>query len=192
MLAPMRYKTYTWPNNPKTYTIRYERQTAEHKIPAGACRLEDLGRTCRIMRGEGEFFGPNAYEEFKKLATVFYSDGPGVLFHPIWMTTSAYFTELTLLQEPSKDYVAYAFAFQEDGPPLQGMKKLQDAPAAAAPEADKPASTTSAARYHTVKSGDTLWAIAKTYDTTISALLKLNPQITNANLIFAGQKVRVA
>lgn len=39
---------------------------------------------------------------------------------------------------------------------------------------------------YTVKKGDTLYAIAKNYNTTVSALAKLN-NISNANLIYVGQ-----
>lgn len=46
--------------------------------------------------------------------------------------------------------------------------------------------------YYTVKSGDTLSRIAKKYDTTVSAIQKLNPTlIKNVNLILTGWKVRV-
>ena len=81
-LTAMRYKTYTWPHNPRTYTIDYERKMAVHKVPFGGYQLQDLGLTRRIMRGEGEFVGEGAYQEFKKLASVFYDPGPGVLVHP--------------------------------------------------------------------------------------------------------------
>lgn len=37
----------------------------------------------------------------------------------------------------------------------------------------------------------TLWGIAQHYHTTVPELLKLNPQIKNANLIFPGQKIKV-
>lgn len=36
-----------------------------------------------------------------------------MLVHPVWQTASAYFTELTLTQEPRDDYVAYRFTFCE-------------------------------------------------------------------------------
>ena len=45
---------------------------------------------------------------------------------------------------------------------------------------------------YTVKKGDTLSRIAKTYNTTVPALMKLNPQIKNANLIYVGQVVTVS
>ena len=46
--------------------------------------MQDLGLGRRVMKGEGEFYGAGAYEEFKKLASVFYHSGPGTLIHPVW------------------------------------------------------------------------------------------------------------
>ncbi len=43
--------------------------------------------------------------------------------------------------------------------------------------------------YYTVKSGDTLYKIATTHNTTVSALLALNPTITNENAITLGQNI---
>ena len=46
--------------------------------------------------------------------------------------------------------------------------------------------------YYTVKDGDTLGAIAKKFGTTQSKILELNPDIKNPNLIYKGQKIRIA
>lgn len=46
-------------------------------------------------------------------------------------------------------------------------------------------------QYYTVKDGDTLSGIAKKYKLTLKKLVELNPQITNPNVIYTGQKVRV-
>lgn len=51
-------------------------------------------------------------------------------------------------------------------------------------------SSSSTAQYYTVKSGDTLSAIAKQYGTTYQKLAELNG-IANPNLIYVGQKIRV-
>ncbi len=179
-LAQMRYKNYIWPNNPETYTISFTREVAAHKIPFGRCALQDLGMGCRVMEGEGEFFGEDAYREFQRLATVFYQGGPGVLVHPVWQTTNAYFTSLELVQQPLKDYVRYRFSFLETVSaeprltPIGEEKEREDA------------------KYCTVVSGDTLWGIAARNNVTLSALLALNPQIKNPNLIHPGEKVRLA
>jgi len=185
-LTPMRYKTYTWPHNPRVYSIDYERKMAVHKTPFGLFHLQDLGRTNRIMEGEGEFVGENAYEQFGQLANVFYHGGPGLLVHPLWQAANAYFVSLKLEQEPRPDYVKYSFAFWEDDSWYTGLATRQtEAETANAGEGDA-----GTVRHRVVK-GDTLWAIARTYGRTLEEIIALNPQIKNPNLIRVGEEVRV-
>lgn len=191
-LSPMRYKSFIWPHNPRTYTIEYERKVAVHKIPFGRYAMQDLGLGRRVMRGEGEFYGPSAYEDFKKLATVFYDGGPGTLLHPVWQSAQVYFVELALAQEPRRDYVRYTFTFWEDydkyrqelvpvGQESSGQSG-GSTPVTPAPEG---------AVYHTVAAGDTLWGIAQTYGVTMGEILVWNPQLKNPNVILPGQRLRV-
>lgn len=51
--------------------------------------------------------------------------------------------------------------------------------------------SSSNAVYHKIVKGDTLYDIAIKYGTTIGAIQKLNPKITNANKIYAGDTIRV-
>lgn len=44
---------------------------------------------------------------------------------------------------------------------------------------------------YTVQKGDTLSKIAATYNTTVDAIMKLNPQITDPNKIYVGQVIKV-
>lgn len=186
----MRYKTFVWPHNPKTYTITYERKMAVNKVPFGRYYLQDLGLTRRVMRGEGEFVGEGAYNRFKELASLFYDNSPGLLIHPVWQAAKAYFVGLTLGQEPREDYVRYTFEFWEccdrydsAGRTVTATETGSGAEAeAAAPEE----------RWHQVVQGESLWAIAAKYGVELNALIALNPQIKNPNLIYVGQKVRVA
>lgn len=193
-LAPMKYKTFTWPHNPRTYTIEYRRAMGNHKVPFGRYHLQDLGPTRRVMKGEGEFVGEDAYDTFKTLASVFYSDGPGVLVHPVWQTANAYFVELSLAQEPRKDYVKYTFTFWEsfDGYDATAREVSGTTASDSGGGADSASSAGGSGEvWHTVVRGESLWKIAQKYGVSVTALIALNPQIKNPNLIYPGEKVRV-
>ncbi|MDE6107068.1 MAG: LysM peptidoglycan-binding domain-containing protein [Oscillospiraceae bacterium] len=45
--------------------------------------------------------------------------------------------------------------------------------------------------WHRVKKGESLWKIARDYGVEPAAVIALNPQIKNPNLIYVGQEVRV-
>jgi LysM repeat protein len=40
---------------------------------------------------------------------------------------------------------------------------------------------------YTIKSGDTLLALAQSWGTTVNALMEMNPGIVNPDVVFAGQ-----
>ena len=194
-LTPMQYKGYVWPHNPRTYRITYQRQVAVQKVPFGRYALQNLGMTRRVMEGEGEFFGPEAYDEFRKLASVFYQEGPGVLIHPVWQSARVYFVALALTQEPKQDYVRYTFAFWEDDSryrqtltPVGQKNTSADRPVSAAPAGNGGAA---GAAYHTVTQGETLWGIAQSRGMTLGQILVLNPQLKNPNRVSVGERLRV-
>lgn len=188
ILSPMRYKSYTWPHNPRVYSIDYQRVMAVHKVPFGSYQLQDLGLTRRVMKGEGEFVGKGAYDEFKKLACVFYTVGPGLLVHPLWQVSSTYFTALRLEQAPRPDYVRYSFEFWEESDSCSAMITQAAEPVQSTGET---ARTGDQAAYHRVVKGDTLWALSRRYEVKLADLIALNPQIKNPNLIYVGQEVRI-
>lgn len=190
-LSPMKFKDFTWPHNPRTFTIEYRREMGVHKVPFGRYHLQDLGLTCRVMKGEGEFVGEDAYEQFKALASVFYSDGPGVLVHPVWQTANAYFVELNLSQEPRQDYVKYTFTFWEGYDGYEPYAKSVSAPAQSGGTKLGMASGGAGETWHTVAKGENLWRVAQRYGTDLTAVIALNPQIKNPSLIYPGEKVRV-
>lgn len=191
MLSPMRYKNYIWPHNPRVYSIDYGKTLVAHKIPYGLYRLQNLGRTNRIMAGEGEFVGENAYSQFGMLANVFYEDTPGLLVHPLWQVSNAYFVSLRLEQEPRPDYVRYSFVFWEDYSQTGDLVLRVTGSTGGTEGGTQSTAASSAPQYHRVVKGDTLWALAKTYGLTLSELIALNPQIKNPNLIYVGDEVRV-
>lgn len=217
-LSSMRYKGFVWPHNPRIYTITFQRSMAVHKVPFGRCRLQSLGMTRRVMKGEGEFVGEDAYRQFKALASIFYEDTPGTLLHPLWDASSAWFVNLELAQEPRENYVSYRFEFWEDCTLYQtGVERIA-APAAADPAADPAGAAQEASgplwngppvldgagtggeyreigknrsQYHTVTQGQNLWSIAQQHGMGADELIALNPEIKNPNLVHVGQKVKV-
>lgn len=191
MLSPMRYKNYIWPHNPRVYSIDYGKTLVAHKIPYGLYRLQNLGRTNRIMAGEGEFVGEDAYSQFGMLANVFYEDTPGLLVHPLWQVSNAYFVSLRLEQEPRPDYVRYSFVFWEDYSQTGDLVLRVTGSTGGTEGGTQSTAASSAPQYHRVVKGDTLWALAQTYGLTLSELIALNPQIKNPNLIYVGDEVRV-
>ena len=190
LLTPMRYKEYVWPHNPRVYSIDYERIMAVNKVPFGLYYLQDLGRTRRVMKGEGEFIGEDAYTQFGQLANVFYSGGPGQLIHPLWQTANAYFVSLRLEQEPMRDYVRYSFEFWVEANYYSGQVRTWTAQTSQSYGSDQAAQTMPV--YYQVVKGDTLWSIAMRYGMALSDLIALNPQIKNPNLIHIGDEVRVS
>ena len=189
ILTPMRYKSYTWPHNPRVYSIDFQRSIAAHKTPFGRYQLQDLGMGHRAMEGAGEFVGEGAYEEFQRLACVFYEDGPGLLVHPLWQVANAYFVSLRVEQEPRPDYVRYSFAFWEEYGLYSSLATRVTGNTAQSGQGA--VQTAGQAAYHRVAKGDTLWALAARYGISLTELVALNPQIKNPNLIRVGEEVRV-
>lgn len=185
MLAPMKYGDYTWPHNPRCYEILYNRRIVSHKVPFGLYMLQDMGREQRILKGFGEFVGAGAYDEFKKLATMFYLSEPKMLVHPIWQSSRAWFVKLRLNQEPREDYVSYEFEFWEC---FDGYEK-QLTPVPRAEQPTTPAETAAERKSHVIVQGDTLWGLARANGLTLSELLALNPQIRNPNIYYCGDLV---
>jgi len=181
-LSAMRYKDYVWPHNPRSYEISFQRDVAAYRVPYGTYLLESMGRRHRVLRGTGEFVGEGAYEEFRKLALVFYEPGPGVLVHPLWDTTQAYFVSLRLNQEPTEDYVSYSFEFWESH---DGYRKTLE------PVSGSGGAAGSDPVYHTAVAGEVLWRVAADHGLTLPALLAMNPQIKNPNVLCVGDRIRV-
>ena len=177
MLSAMRFKDFTWPHNPRIFRVLWRRRVCVLDAPGGRYRLQDLGTTCRILRGEGEFCGPGAYEDFERLQQAFLSDGAGTLVHPLWHCRSVFFTRLELTQEPRQDYVAYAFEFTETrGDDTEGQRKSVNA----LPD-----------ERYTLAAGDTAWSVAERFGLDMAALLALNPGLPNPSELAPGQEVRI-
>ncbi len=194
LLTPMRFKTFTWPHNPESYHIEFQRVMSAHKVPFGTYHLQGMGLRHRVMTGQGVFYGEAAYDTFKKLATLFYENTPGALTHPVWKSASVWLTQLSLTQEPEADFVRYAFTFWEDGTQYSTELKKVSASASAGSGAGAAKVGTANVQtpvYHVVRPGDTLWGLSRQYGVTIESIMALNTKIKNPNLIYDGDTLRI-
>lgn len=194
LLSSLKYKNYTWPVNPESYSITYERNTAIHHYPyTHLNEIEDLGMRPREVSGTGEFIGPGAYKEFQKLATVYYYFGPGPLIHPVWQIQQAIFTRLEVTQEPTPDYVRYSFSFVEHTPEhlVRIVGESQRKSNATGTGNKTNIQSINKPKQYTVKKGDNMWNIAKRYGISLKTLINKNPQIKNPNKIYPGQKINL-
>ena len=185
LLSAMKYGDYTWPHNPKVYEIEYSRRIVSHKTPFGCYILQDMGREQRVLKGQGEFAGKGAYDEFKKLACMFYLDEPQVLVHPVWQSAKAWFVRLELRQEPREDFVSYEFEFWECFDGYETGAALLTRQSAGEAQAGQTAERKS----HTLRYGETLWGVARDNGLTLAELLALNPQIRNCNIYYSGDVI---
>lgn len=109
----LRYKTFTWPENPSLYRVESVREPVYRTDGEGEASFAGLGVRQRVVTGEGCFLGRSAYTDFKVLETLVADGTAGALVHPVWGTMTAFLTELTLEQEVEADRVVYRFTFRE-------------------------------------------------------------------------------
>lgn len=159
LLLQMWYKNYKWPHNPATYNIKFSKRVIQHNyMGINNAEIEDMGMEARVMSGSGTFFGPDAYEEFKRLTLVFFDRGPGLLFHPLWQDAQCVFSKLDLSQEPLPDYVSYTFEFIEH----VDINVIEEI-VSATNEEENIVVTSANSITHTVKQNETLSGIGAKY-----------------------------
>lgn len=188
MLAHMQYRNFVWPNNPSRFEVEYRRTLHSYKLPFSGYVVQNLGLQNKIIRGEGEFVGATAYDNFRKLATLFEENKGGRLIHPVWPTMHAYFAKLNLRQEPKENYISYSFEFWEyKGSIFEDMADAMDDTDYSEINID-----TLRTRYYATKDGDTLTSIATDKGLLATELLRLNAHVGSVtNIIPTGTLIRL-
>lgn len=164
----MSYKDFVFPVNPSLIRILHTRKINQHKIPFGSNVVSDMGKNCRVISGEGEFYGKNCIETFSELRRIFESGGGGMLYIPGEKSMYAFFASLDAVVEDIEDVIRYSFEF------IESFEK----------ESDKKILTCIA------DGKDTLWDIAFKYNKTVENLMELNPSVRRPDTVVErGKKV---
>ena len=168
-LMEMRFKGFTWRNNPTELSVELGRSVKETALPYGGSRTEDLGETKRRVKGGGYFTGADCMEQWEALRAVFSQGGPGSLQLPGQEPFLAVMDGLRLVGTTGKDLIHYEFSFLESrsGAPYGGAGK------------------------HRAVQGESLWDFAWRYGRQVEELVEANPQIGDIGKLKEGEEVTV-
>lgn len=144
------------------------------KITTIPSKSEALKKTAEIL---AEQRGTTPEEEYEKLIKSPFEPEPKVLEKSI---------EVPAMEEQVESLQKQIAETQQKI--AEAKKKGKVAPAKEPPAPEKPAV---APTTYKIKSGDTLLAIARRYGTTVSALMKANPQVKDPNKIYAGRSLSI-
>ena len=203
-LASIIYKDFNFPYNPETTSYKIDRSYIKHKYPElSGNELEDFGPNACVITGSGEFFGNDAYINWRKLLKEFKKSGVGSVSHPIFTdVTRGLMTSLQATSEPRPDYIRYSFEIVADTEPSvdeclgRYISVVTGTSGTDSNDSNSSGSSGTSEFVHTVVSGECLSVIcsryASKYGTTISwkKIAEYN-NIKNPSLIHPGDKIRI-
>lgn len=109
----VRFKGFEFSCNPRTLSIKQERNIVQFNSPITTCVVQDLGIKATVITGDGELFGKNVLDQFDKLSQTFKQLGVGILYIPGMKPINSSFCSLTITAKPSPDLLYYSFKFME-------------------------------------------------------------------------------
>lgn len=118
-LNNIKYKNFTFPNNPETTGFKCDRSYIKHKYPdLSGNELEDFGVNAIVVTGNGCFFGENAYTHFHNLYNEYSKNGVGDFRHPVFTEiTRGLMTSLDFTIDPEVNVIKYSFEVVADTKP---------------------------------------------------------------------------
>ncbi len=166
-LIPMRFCGVEWHHNPREIEFECEKNIAELHAPYNSSIVQDTGRKCLIVRGEGELYGEDCTEQFGRLLELFKQGKAGVLSIPKLEPIFAVFESPKIEAQPKPDVLTYSFVFREVMDKKQSAKRI----------------------FCVTKNGEDLWDIAYAYSIDINELVRLNPQIRRPDIVEDGSVI---
>lgn len=113
-MGNMQFNGLAFRYNPRRLELGCEKTVKVIEMPFSPPVLQELGVRPRVLRGEGEFFGPDCGAQFERLWAEFLRGGAGRLFCPLCPPMSAYFTALRVIGEAGPPLLRYSFEFVEE------------------------------------------------------------------------------
>lgn len=167
----------------------YYAHLSERKVSAGD--WVDAGQVIGLGGSTGRSSGAHLHFETRYRGYAFDPQWlidfeSGTLRHRLFVLKKSHLSEYSrYVPETDDEEVAIYLADTRE-------KAVADSLAAVKKAAEeKAAREAAAARYHTIRSGDTLSGIARRNGTSISAICKLNPGLTPKSTLRLGRKIRV-
>lgn len=110
-MTNLRFKEYTFHNNPRKLTVRSMRMTAVSACFGVGQVLQELGEGLMEVEGEGELFGPDAMDQFLQLQRVQQEGGSGILSGAGLEPMQAVFDSLEMTGTGGDEAISYRAHF---------------------------------------------------------------------------------
>ena len=164
----MRFDGMTLHHNPHTLYVS-DSVTVDKEFNAElSAVVKQNGKNPTIVKGEGVFYGENAFEQYLKLKALCEKGSCGILsvsgIYPFY----ALLYDLKLTCKSIENVVEYVFYFVE----VPYGKEISTFP-----------------QYCIVEENQDLWDISEKHGIAIEKLIACNPQISSLNSVSAGDKI---
>ena len=167
----MRFCGYDFHHNPATLKIESAGNIRELISPCCESTSDHLGYRLRRISGEGELYGEDCIEQYRRLMSLHENGTAGLLTLPHMPSIYAFLKELQLIAQPRDNVLTYRFEFVEQLR-RQTPNRRSD-------------------YYETIVPGESLWDIAYRCHIAVDTLVGLNPQIEYIDSLEKGERVRL-
>lgn len=166
----MSYRDFIFPVNPRVIRISRSKNIGVGITPYGTDSVKELGGGHRVVKGEGEFFGNGAVNDFLGLKRAFEKGGGGMLYIPSQKPFYALAKSLELTASDIEGAVGYSFCF------IESFENAGE-------------------DFPLVFTGDgktCLWNLADAFDIAAENLVSMNPHIKRPDIpVAVGERVRL-
>lgn len=168
----LRFMGYTLQHNPHTLEVTSSSNISQYNTSDFMAITQNTGNNPIAVKGEGVFYGENAFEQYMELKTLSRKCKSGVLSVSGIDPFYAYLTQIKLKCTPVDDCVEYTFMFTET--PDYSVTENSTAPT-----------------QYIVQQGEDLWDISYKLNIPIEKLIKFNSNLKNTYDISEGDVIRI-